>query len=215
MVRKGIAVVYIEIEGHGRSDGPMCLIEDWDVMTNDVAEFFQQVKKTRFQGKPFFLMGESMGGAICYTVYNKMPDVFKGVVFQSPMCRISEDMLPPKFVVDILHKLLDPRSITRGLGYLPIAPAEDKLQEYLGTNKESLAMVDRCPTLFSRNPRLTTAKTLLDVTTEISKTLSAFDAPFFIQHGSADKITDPKLSQALYDESKSKDKEIKLYEGTF
>jgi acylglycerol lipase len=34
-----------------------------------------------------------------------------------------------------------------------------------------------------------------------------------VQHGKEDKVTDPKLSQALYDESKSKDKTIHLYEG--
>jgi acylglycerol lipase len=129
------------------------------------------------------------------------------------MVKISEETLPPKFLVNLLEKLLNPRSITSCLGYLPLAPADNKLHEYLGTNKESLEMVDRCPTLFSRNPRLKTAQTLLDVTRNISQTLSQFNAPFLVQHGSADKITDPKLSQALYDESKSKDKTIKIYDG--
>ena len=213
LVRRGIAVVYIEIEGHGRSDGDMCLISDWDVMTDDVADFFQHVRKTKFKGKPFFLMGESMGGAISYTVYNKIPEVFKGVIFQAPMVKISDETLPPKFLINLLEKLLNPRSITSGLGYLPLAPADNKLHEYLGTNKESLEIVDRCPTLFSRNPRLKTAQTLLDVTKNISQTLSQFNAPFLVQHGSADRITDPKLSQALYDESKSTDKTIKIYDG--
>jgi caffeoylshikimate esterase len=34
-----------------------------------------------------------------------------------------------------------------------------------------------------------------------------------VQHGKEDKVTDPKLSQMLYDESKSHDKTIRLYEG--
>ena len=36
---------------------------------------------------------------------------------------------------------------------------------------------------------------------------------FLIQHGLDDKVTCPKLSQLLYDESKSIDKGIKTYEG--
>jgi alpha-beta hydrolase superfamily lysophospholipase len=43
--------------------------------------------------------------------------------------------------------------------------------------------------------------------------LSTFDAPFLVQHGLADRVTDPKLSQALYDEAPSKDKTIRLYDG--
>jgi esterase/lipase len=52
-----------------------------------------------------------------------------------------------------------------------------------------------------------------DTTTKISSSLSEFEAPFLVQHGSADRVTDPKLSQALYDESRSKDKTIRLYDG--
>jgi hypothetical protein len=52
-----------------------------------------------------------------------------------------------------------------------------------------------------------------NVTRDISSSLSEFDAPFLVLHGKEDRVTDPKLSQALYDESKSKDKTIKLYDG--
>jgi acylglycerol lipase len=51
------------------------------------------------------------------------------------------------------------------------------------------------------------------VTSYISNNLADFDAPFLVQHGLADKVTDPMLSKALYDESKSHDKTLKLYEG--
>jgi acylglycerol lipase len=34
-----------------------------------------------------------------------------------------------------------------------------------------------------------------------------------VQHGLADRVTDPKLSQALYDEARSEDKSIRLYDG--
>ena len=40
-----------------------------------------------------------------------------------------------------------------------------------------------------------------------------FSFALLVQHGSSDRVTDPKLSQALYDEASSKDKSILLYEG--
>jgi esterase/lipase len=51
------------------------------------------------------------------------------------------------------------------------------------------------------------------VTREISKNLHTFDAPFLVVHGKDDIVTDPRLSQALHDVSRSADKTIHLYEG--
>jgi acylglycerol lipase len=53
----------------------------------------------------------------------------------------------------------------------------------------------------------------LNATKVISESLGEFSAPFLVQHGNADKVTDPKLSQALYDEAISADKTIRLYDG--
>ena len=72
------------------------------------------------------------------------------------------------------------------------------------------------PFVYGRQPRFHTAREIIDLTADISNNLAKrFDGPFLVQHGTADKVTCPKLSQMLYDESPSKDKEMKLYEGMF
>ena len=60
-VRQGVAVVTIEYEGHGRSDGQLGLIYDWDHLIDDTSTFFQQVTTQKFPGKKVFLMGEVRG----------------------------------------------------------------------------------------------------------------------------------------------------------
>ena len=55
---------------------------------------------------------------------------------------------------------------------------------------------------------------LQHATSYITKNYKSFNAPFLILHGKNDMVTDPNLSQAFYDDSKSPDKEIKLYDGT-
>ena len=40
LVRQGFAVVAVEYEGHGRSDGPSGLIYDWDLTVGDVTAWF-------------------------------------------------------------------------------------------------------------------------------------------------------------------------------
>ena len=57
-VREGIAVATIEYEGHGRSDGPLGLIPDFNRMVDDAVDYFQEVAEQRFPGKKCFLMGE-------------------------------------------------------------------------------------------------------------------------------------------------------------
>jgi alpha-beta hydrolase superfamily lysophospholipase len=213
LVEAGIAFVTLEYEGHGRSDGPLGLVNDWEKLVDDVATFYQEVVVKQFYGKPVFLMGESMGGAVAYSTYNRIPSVFRGVVFIAPMCKISDKMLPAQWVIDVLKWMIGPRGTTSFLGFLPIAPAKGDLKYVSHRVVEKRNLLARCPTVFARNPRLATARELIDVTQRISASLKEFDAPFLIVHGKEDMVTDPKLSQALYEESKSKDKTIHLYEG--
>jgi alpha-beta hydrolase superfamily lysophospholipase len=214
LAERGIAVCAIEYEGHGLSDGALGLFNDWRVLISDVSSYFAEVVATRFPRKPMFLMGESMGGAVAYSVQNAMPSLFQGVVFLCPMCKISDNMLPPQPVIDILKWLIGPSGpVVSWLGYLPIAPAQNSLENVTHRVLEKRHLCSRSPLVFGRNPRLATARELIDVTQRISRSLHEFDAPFLVLHGKADIVTDPQLSQALYDESPSKDKSIHLYEG--
>lgn len=213
LCEKGIAVVSIEYEGHGRSDGLFGLIDNWNVMVGDVSSYFAEILHQKFQNVPAFLMGESMGGAVAYDTYNRLSKLFRGVVFVCPMCKISDDMLPPQFVIDVLRWLIGPTGTTSMLGFLPIAPAKNNLGDLVHRVKEKGELSHRCPLNFARNPRLATARELINVTQRISATVAHFDAPFLVLHGLADRITDPCLSQTLYEESCSDDKDIRLYEG--
>ena len=57
-VRAGIAVVNMEIEGHGRSDGMLGLVPSFDRVIDDVSSFFQEIMEKKFPGKKCFLVGE-------------------------------------------------------------------------------------------------------------------------------------------------------------
>ena len=154
-----------------------------------------------------------MGGAVAYSIIRKNPDFYGGVNFVAPMCKISEDMMPPEFVVELGRKIAGPTGTAQGIGFLPIAPAKGDLKMFTFKLPHKRALNSRVPSVFARKPRFATARELLDATKTISDSIGEFDSPFLVQHGLADKVTDPQLSQALYDESKSTDKTIKLYDG--
>ncbi len=56
---------------------------------------------------------------------------------------------------------------------------------------------------------------MINAINEAKKNFGRFDYPVLIMHGGADKITNPVGSQALYDQCKSKDKTIKIWEGAY
>ncbi|KAL3936963.1 MAG: hypothetical protein SGARI_002337 [Bacillariaceae sp.] len=206
----GVAIILVEYEGHGQSDGALGLVADFDLLVHYAHLAFQHYLKD-FPGKKAFLMGESMGGAVAFVMIQKYP-LYAGVVFMCPMCKIADDMMPPDIVVQIFRQIAGPSGTATALGYLPIAPAAD-VEELAFKDPAKRKLQTRHPAIYSRMPRLATAREMLDITKRISESLSLFDAPFLVQHGLADRVTDPKLSQALYDEASSKDKSIKLYEG--
>mmetsp|Transcript_12098 Transcript_12098/g.18983 ORF Transcript_12098/g.18983 Transcript_12098/m.18983 type:complete len:112 (-) Transcript_12098:242-577(-) len=64
-------------------------------------------------------------------------------------------------------------------------------------------------------PRVATGNSLAFEGPEwMTERMNQFDTPFLIIHSADDKVTDPKLSQQLYEEAKAKDKTIKFYDGS-
>jgi len=212
-VREGFAVVSVEYEGHGRSDGPSGLIYDWNATVHDVVSYFGEVKRERFSDKKCFLMGESMGGAVAFCAQETSPSLFAGCIFVAPMCKLGDAMRPPQWVIDAFKMIAGPDGSNHYLGFLPIAPAKSKLSHITYKLPEKRELASACPTSYVLNPRLTTARELYMATTRIAENMKNFDAPFLVMHGKDDGVTDPQFSKALYDESCSTDKSIRLYDG--
>lgn len=78
---------------------------------------------------------------------------------------------------------------------------------------EKRVLADRNPARYRGKPRLGTVVELLRVTEFLSQRLCDVKIPFIVLHGSADVVTDPTVSKALYQEAKSEDKSIRIYEG--
>jgi acylglycerol lipase len=171
----GLAIILVEYEGHGQSDGALGLVSDFDLLVHFTHLAFQNYL-VDFPGKTAFLMGESMGGAVAYTMIQKYPQ-YSGVIFMCPMCKIADEMMPPDIVVQIFRKIAGPGGTATMLGYLPIAPAAD-VQELAFKDPAKRKIISRHPAIYTRMPRLATAREMLDVTKRISESLSDFKAPF-------------------------------------
>ena len=211
LVMKGIAVVMIEYEGHGRSDGPNVLIPCWENLIGDAHKYFQQIATEKFPGKKVFLMGESMGGAVAYDLITHHRKDYAGAIFVAPMLKIS--IAPPDWVVALFYKIVGDPGTVSPLTIMPFAPSKGDIPDLSFKDKKKMALALSAPTKYGRKPRLASAREMLDATKRIGETLGQFDAPFIVMHGLGDFVTCPEISESLYKESPSMDKSIKLYKG--
>ncbi|PQQ08118.1 caffeoylshikimate esterase [Prunus yedoensis var. nudiflora] len=156
------------------------------------------------KGLPFFIMGESMGGAVTLKIHLKEPSKWDGVILVAPMCKIAEDVMPPAIVLKLLALMsevlpqakLFPQKDMAGLSY-----RDPRKRKTAGYNVIS----------YKDHMRSRTAVELLKATSDIETQLDKVSGPLLILHGAADKVTDPLVSQLLYEKASSKDKTLKLY----
>ncbi|XP_022750156.1 uncharacterized protein LOC111299306 isoform X2 [Durio zibethinus] len=69
------------------------------------------------------------------------------------------------------------------------------------------------PLVYTGPIRVRTGHEILRISSYLMQNLKSVTVPFFVLHGTADKVTDPLASQDLYNEAASKFKDIKLYDG--
>lgn len=69
------------------------------------------------------------------------------------------------------------------------------------------------PLVYTGPIRVRTGHEILRISTYLMRNFKSITVPFFVLHGTADRVTDPLASQDLYNEAPSTFKEIKLYDG--
>lgn len=207
LAQKGFGCFALDLEGHGNSDGLKGFVPNVDLAVSDCVSFFNFIKRDpQFLGLPSFLYGESMGGAICLLIHFADPDGFQGAVLVAPMCKIS-DKVKPRWPI--------PQILTQVAKFFPtwaIVPTEDIMQKSVRVEEKKI-IAEKNPMRYRGKPRLGTVVELLRVTEQLSTRLSDAKLPFIVLHGSADVVTDPNVSRALYEAAESDDKTIKIYDG--
>ncbi|XP_059294825.1 caffeoylshikimate esterase [Lycium ferocissimum] len=207
LANNGYAVVGMDYEGHGRSEGARCYIKRFNNIINDCSDFFKSVcAQEEYREKTRFLYGESMGGAVALLIHKKDPSFWHGALLVAPMCKISEKVKPHPMVISLLTKVEDviPR--------WKIVPTKDVIDAaFKDPAKREEVRGNRL--IYQEKPRLKTALEMLRTSMHLEESLHEVTLPFLVLHGEADIVTDPEISKALYEQASSKDKTIKLYPG--
>lgn len=207
LAQNGFACFALDLPGHGQSEGLRAFVPNVDEVVDDCTSFFDSIKESpEFRSLPCFLYGESMGGAICLLIHFKNPKGFKGAILIAPMCKISDKVRPRWPIPEVLS------FVGKFMPTLPIVPTPDILEKSVKVPEKKVIAVMN-PMRYTGKPRLGTVMELLRVTDYVSQKMKDVTIPFVVLHGSADLVTDPNVSRALYEEAKSEDKAIKIYDG--
>eukprot|EP01083_Nonionella_stella_P018968 52775_1 len=216
LAENGFGVIGIDYEGQGLSDGLSAYIPSFAAMVDDADRFFREFG-AKYPDLKKFLLSQSMGGAVTLHLHfqdeertndeadqQKKP-FYDGAILSAPMIKISEKLKPPQIVITTL-------SCMAGLFPLEAATPIADIARYCFHNKRLVQADQDNPLIFSALPRLATGLELLNVSNYCEANLARVRLPFLVMHGSDDKVTDPLVSQALYEQASSADKSLKIYD---
>ena len=200
LAKDGYAVVTMDFEGHGLSDGLHASISDFNEY------FLEMIHHSQFRHKPFFVYGESMGGAVVFNLCTSLSlkAHIAGAVMSAPMVKISDDLKPPAIIIEALTLL------EKYFPYAPIIPTKDILS-FCFRNQATVDRIRNCPLNYMLKPRLQSGLVCLRTTNNIATRMHELDVPVLIMHGAMDKVTCPKVSSELYFKCSSTDKTLKIY----
>jgi acylglycerol lipase len=201
MARKGIAVYAFDLRGHGRSDGERVWVDAFDDYLNDLGTFIDSVRK-REPGKPLFLFGHSMGGAIA-TLYTLTREPYlQGLILSGPALH-----------VDVSGALISSTRVLAGLA--PHAGVLDLPAQNFSRDAAVVEDQKTDPLVFQGSGPARTAAELFTALDRIQALEHEMSVPLLLMHGSADKLTDPEGSKGFYAAAVSKDKMLKIYDGLY
>jgi alpha-beta hydrolase superfamily lysophospholipase len=198
------AIYAFDLRGHGRSEGePRVYVEAFDDYVRDLRRFLGSVREQH--KRPLFLLGHSMGGGVAARyVIEYGPEGLAGLVLSSAALQIPEDLSP------FLQKAAG--ILSRFVPKLPVSKLDTS---HLSRDPAVVRAYEEDPLVYTGGIRARVGAEILRGTEHIQGHADAFTLPLYLYHGTADQITDPAGSRALYERAPTDDKTLTLYEGFY
>lgn len=201
--RHGYTVHAMDLRGHGRSEGERMFVNSFDEYLGDMDRLWEYVQGYE-PGKPVFLLGHSMGGAIVARfAMTRQPEV-NGLILSAPALGVGHGLFPVLRKLAPLASRWFPRLrvVRMGSDWLSRDP-----QVVADFRDDLLVFHDRFPVRIGAE--------LLRMAGELQDQAPAMRLPFLILHGTGDRVVGFGTSQEFHDRAGSTDKAIRLYEGLY
>lgn len=208
---RGYLITGLELEGHGYSDSTVGYLPDLGKAVDDLHSFIIRQQQKHKKDK-WIIHGQSMGGAVALLESLKSNEKkniqLDGLVLIAPMCKISEEVQPPKAAVNcllLMAKCCPKLSIVPSSFDNKLAYKDPKVYE----------LVSKDPIQYEGKPRMATAATMYRSTKRLEGEMSELTTPFILLHGKKDIVTSHKASEELFEKTvkiAKEDKVLHLFE---
>lgn len=203
LASEGFAVFGIDHVGHGLSAGPPGLIENYETMSIDFAEFATYIREnyvfTNFH--PMFIFAHSMGTFVATLALKNIPDITAAIISATPIVVGPSGGSP--FGLKALYPMTKSDAalnLAKTLATVnPQGPAAPILLDALTSDQEEINDVKNDPRHYNGSIKNKTAYELLKMTSEVKKELSHVSLPFLCIHGELDTIALPEGSTYFYE----------------
>jgi acylglycerol lipase len=197
------AVHALDLRGHGRSAGEACYVRRFEDYLDDVEVLLASVVEEA-DGRPTFLFGHSMGGAVAalYTIQRQPP--LAGLVLSSPALRVGQAVFPwLRRLVPVVGCLFPRWRVVRMGG------------RNVSRDPAVVADFRADPLVFHERFPLGTAAEIFRAMRIIRRRGHELRLPLLVLHGTGDVVCDCAASEALVRRAASADKTLHLYPGLF
>ena len=201
LAQRGHAVYGYDQRGHGRSPGRRAYVDAFGTYVGDLVAFLDHVRD-QVPGRPLFLLGHSMGGAVSAQYALRDDARLDGLILSSAALD-----LPTPPALQALAWLLG--------RLVPMLPTLKLDRHLISRDAAVIAQTDADPLYYRGGIPARTAAELFDAARHLRQHLEGLMLPLLLLHGTADGITRPDGSQACYARARSTDKTLALYPGLY
>ena len=202
-VAKGYAVYSYDHRGHGKSEGLRCYVERFSDYLDDLKTFVDMVRHEHGHAK-IFVIGHSMGGtiALAYAVHRQHE--LAGLLLSGASLKTGPTVSPALIAIVGILSLLLPKIGTTILDASAISQDKAVVDAYVND-----------PLVYRGKIRARLGAELIKTMQGLPSKMPEVNLPILVMHGAADRLSNPKGSQMLFERVGSKDKTLKLYEGFY
>jgi alpha-beta hydrolase superfamily lysophospholipase len=197
----GLATYAVDLRGRGQSDGERFYVKQFGDYVADVSALLA-LTKSRHAGLPVFLLGHSAGGVVSCLYALEHQSELAGLICES----FAYQVPAPDFAL----------AVFKGLSHVaPHAHVLHLKNEDFSRDPKVVRQMNVDPLIAHETQPTQTLAEMVRADERLKESFPRITLPVLILHGTADKATRPAGSQFFYDAAGSRDKTLKLYDGSF
>lgn len=198
----GYAVYAIDHRGHGRSQGDRAQVDRLATVVEDLHTFAELVRSVQ-PGKPLFLLGHSLGGAVAAAYAVGYPEELAGLVLSAPAVAV-EGTTPLQVRMGKVLSVLSPGLRLLALDGTAVSRDSEVVQAY-----------DEDPLNYRGKIPVRTLAELVRLSEWLPEALASLRLPILLLHGTADRLVPVRASHLVHDCVSSTDRTLRLYDGLY